>query len=1522
MEFVANFELNNNNLDASFDLSEGASFDALFEIYASGTTWGSIDGDIANQTDLYNILMSKADKTTVEADLEAINDTITENYETLDNKIDSVQSDLSGDISALSQTVINNNTAINNRVDNIVESFDGDIEQINSNISDLQTTVSDNYSELNTKIQNEAAARAESDSLLQGDINTLSNNLTAEISNRESADSGLQTQITNLTGTVSSNYSTLNNSISNLSDTVDGLSNTVDDLSDTVDSNYNILDTKINTTQTTLQGNIDTLNGTVTSNYNDLTQSITNNVSTLNTRITNEVSTLNGAISNEATVRANADNNLQTQIDAIVSSSDVFDIVGTYAELEAYDISTVPVNDIIKVLVDSTHNNAATYYRCVENNGVKSWSYIGSEGAYYTKGEADSTFVPQTRTINNKALNQNINLTASDVGALPVGTQIGNGTILLTQGGVQKGTFTLNQTGNATIDFDAVSEDITVDSELSTTSTNPVQNKVITGALNDKQDVLTAGTDLEIVKVLPSGYTQLKSITATGSQYINTGLWLTDNFKAEIVGRFTSTTGTQCMLGATVRTSNATYRNIVLGKNASQYYVGNGSPWYQPNQTNSSATLDTNEHTFVIEITSGTTKISIDGVENTASYTSSSVEEDLFLFANNAIIAGGSSSAADFARFEAESVKLYDDGNLIFNGVPCKRGDIAGLYDTVSETFMPSLGSSEFVAGDEVVTQTIINFTNETGYITGIDSNDVTTALGYTPYNSTNPNGYTSNVGTVTSVNGVQPVNGNVTIETGGSVDQVFDGESANAQSGIAIQGALDEKQDELVAGDFITITPATVIRVPEGYTQLQSINTGAAAMINTGLSGDIQWEIDAVGSSPYPTSRMLVSCTNTSSSSAWFGQQGSVWGCGTTSTSVSLSTRATIIINFNSSSNNMNGTVNGVAFTYTATASVAGNWFLFGNPNGSYKFYGSLFSAVARQGGVVVFDGVPARRNSDNVVGLYDVVSGNFFTSTTTTVFNAGKAAYEKPSISADVGEANLSITLYNTTKATFSANAKSAVNCNLTPNIATKEISVSPFNNSNTQKTANSLLYCGSDNLIHSYTETNVAISLAYGMFVNNTTIAANTSFTWYYKGEKLSWTVPTALRTFTSKQKVYAKCTYPDSNGNVYFVGLVGQDNNTNALEGGYTYYYLGIASTAATIAFNVSASHFISLNTDGNLTHIDGVEVAQPNAKDLYDYYSLNADIVGTPTVEDCIVSDFSSSGYIKMRNQIKSSFWEFQIKFTTGATVPTSAGEFQYLTKSINSSVAYGIDIFLDGANPDTLNFTIGNTTNTVNANIAPNTTYTVKVICGFNNAYTYAGKTNVYVYDETGSLINSWNGTISVTPKNLYMQFGTDGTNNFGGSIDFENTFINSISLDTSTLTGTATRVWTGAEPTIDTKADTDLTNITDSAKVMMAGMGMPSDTYIDLTLGASGTNYTAPANGWFIFSKRGTTAGQWITADCGAQRQCYTASNNQAEATIYMAVKKGDVLTLYYNLGGENTFSRFIYAQGSESEV
>lgn len=105
----------------------------------------------------------------------------------------------------------------------------------------------------------------------------------------------------------------------------------------------------------------------------------------------------NTALGTETTARENADIGLQGQIDAITSSSDVKDIVGTYTDLQNYDTTTLGNDDIIKVLQDSTHNDAMTYYRWVITGGVGAWSYIGQEGPYYTKSEIDDTLLPYVK---------------------------------------------------------------------------------------------------------------------------------------------------------------------------------------------------------------------------------------------------------------------------------------------------------------------------------------------------------------------------------------------------------------------------------------------------------------------------------------------------------------------------------------------------------------------------------------------------------------------------------------------------------------------------------------------------------------------------------------------------------------------------------------------------------------------------------------------------------------------------------------------------------------------------------------------------------------------------------------------------------------------------------------------------------------------------------------------------------------------------------------------------------------------
>ena len=248
----------------------------------------------------------------------------------------------------------------------------------------------------------------------------------------------------------------------------------------------------------------------------------------------NQIASNTQAISTETANRQNADNNLQSQIDAITASSDVTDIVGTYAQLQAYDTSTLPPNSIIKVLQDEHQNDETTYYRWVITGGVGAWVLIGEEGPYYTKSEADGRFVPQTRTINGKDLSNNISLTASDVGALPSSTVIptvNNGTLNIQVNGTSIGTFTANQSGNTTANI------IVPDSATWGNITGDIADQTdLQDALDDKQDVLTAGTGIDITNnVISNTQTSAEWGNITGTLSNQTDLQNALNNKSAVI---------------------------------------------------------------------------------------------------------------------------------------------------------------------------------------------------------------------------------------------------------------------------------------------------------------------------------------------------------------------------------------------------------------------------------------------------------------------------------------------------------------------------------------------------------------------------------------------------------------------------------------------------------------------------------------------------------------------------------------------------------------------------------------------------------------------------------------------------------------------------------------------------------------------------------------------------------------------------------------------------------------------------
>lgn len=122
-------------------------------------------------------------------------------------------------------------------------------------------------------------------------------------------------------------------------------------------------------------------------------------------------------------------------------------------------------------------------------------------------------------------------------------------------------------------------------------------------------------------------------------------------------------------------------------------------------------------------------------------------------------------------------------------------------------------------------------------------------------------------------------------------------------------------------------------------------------------------------------------------------------------------------------------------------------------------------------------------------------------------------------------------------------------------------------------------------------------------------------------------------------------------------------------------------------------------------------------------------------------------------------------------------------------------------------------------------------------------------------------------------------------------------------------------------------KADVDLTNVNNNGASKVAGWSMPSTVYDDLTLGASGTTYTAPANGWFVVKGYNTTAGTTMLDNTTSSIAIHAGVPSGAYyPCIYVPAFKNNVIKLSWNNGSlsipSDGYFRFVYAKGSESEA
>jgi hypothetical protein len=183
---------------------------------------------------------------------------------------------------------------------------------------------------------------------------------------------------------------------------------------------------------------------------------------------------------------------------------------------------------------------------------------------------------------------------------------------------------------------------------------------------------------------------------------------------------------------------------------------------------------------------------------------------------------------------------------------------------------------------------------------------------------------------------------------------------------------------------------------LPIGYTLVEGITATGTQYIDTGItlaSTDvIETEFKNSTSSDYGA---VYGIYATGESSAFYANQ-TYYGYDASNSKVNTNVAVdnqwhTAIHNFVDGTLQLdNTTVTFTPFTFTNTDN-NGLFTRFYNGSYGYFFKGSVKRHKITRNGVVMLDMVSAQRDSDNVLGMYDLVSGTFFTNDGTGSFTAG---------------------------------------------------------------------------------------------------------------------------------------------------------------------------------------------------------------------------------------------------------------------------------------------------------------------------------------------------------------------------------------------------------------------------------------------------------------------------------------------------------------------------------------------------
>ena len=187
---------------------------------------------------------------------------------------------------------------------------------------------------------------------------------------------------------------------------------------------------------------------------------------------------------------------------------------------------------------------------------------------------------------------------------------------------------------------------------------------------------------------LPSGYTELEYIEATGTQYIKTDINPDSNSRVVCKAEWTpKVSGTSYLFGAEDSAKNKSF--LFAGYDGRYRIVyGSSEVYFTKTSFDQPITIDMNRNICTVD----------DGSEVTATVSTFSTSYPIFIFSGNR--AGSEYGTCSGKLYY---LQIYSNDTLVRDFVPCNNQyGTVGLYDMVNSEFYQNAGTGTFIAGPEI----------------------------------------------------------------------------------------------------------------------------------------------------------------------------------------------------------------------------------------------------------------------------------------------------------------------------------------------------------------------------------------------------------------------------------------------------------------------------------------------------------------------------------------------------------------------------------------------------------------------------------------------------------------------------------------------------------------------------------------------------------------------------------------------------------------------------------------------------